>query len=159
MGNYYSSEQSSIICLSGGFDPVHIGHIQMIENAKMCGDIVIVGVNSDDWLTRKKGAPFMPFKERLVIIGAFSAVDYAIAFDDSDNTANELIKDVRMKYPNHKVYFGNGGDRVDGNTPEMETCEQLGVKMLWGIGGGKVQSSSELLQTYNGNKKDGFNMQ
>jgi cytidyltransferase-like protein len=159
MGNYYSTEHLRVICLSGGFDPVHIGHVLMIQNARKQGDIVVVGVNSDDWLTRKKGAPFMPFKERVAIINAFEDVDEAIAFDDSDNSANSLIRDVCMKYPNHTVYFGNGGDRVNGNTPESELCKSLDVEMLWGLGGGKIQSSSELLQAYNGNKKQGFNMQ
>jgi cytidyltransferase-like protein len=159
MGASYSVELPSVICLSGGFDPVHIGHVQMIQNARSRGDVVVVGVNSDDWLARKKGAPFMPFKERAIILGEFGSVDTVVAFNDSDNTANELIRDVVRDYPDHKIYFGNGGDRVEGNTAESSTCEMLGVEMLWSLGGEKIQSSSELLQAYNGRKKDGFNMQ
>ena len=145
----------NIIILSGGFDPVHKGHIRMFREAANLGAQVIVGLNSDDWLTRKKGKPFMKWDERAEILESCKFVNQVIAFNDSDNTANEAIRSVydMFDYQNkdYKIYFANGGDRGKGNVPELEVCKDLNVVMLWGVGGGKIQSSSWLI---NGGKDE-----
>ena len=124
--------------VSGGFDPPHIGHIRMFKEASKWGK-VIVALNSDEWLMRKKGYVFMTLKERLEIITEFASVDYVMSFDDTDDTACDAI--VSMK----PDAFANGGDRKKDNTPEMEMCDELGIQMLWGIGGDyKRNSSSDL---------------
>jgi cytidyltransferase-like protein len=136
-------ESKRRIMVSGGFDPIHKGHIRMIREAAKVGDVIVV-VNSDAWLVRKKGYVFMPFEERVEIIQAIKGVrnESVIGIDDSDNTVCEALKKHRPDY------FANGGDRTNTNTPEMALCEELGIEMLWGIGGGKVQSSSALTKGY-----------
>ena len=136
----------NIIILSGGFDPVHKGHIRMFREAANLGANVIVGLNSDDWLSRKKGKPFMNFKERKEILEGFKYINQVLAFDDKDETANDIIKQVCSLYIDFDVniYFANGGDRTSDNVPEMKVCDELGVEMIWGVGGGKIQSSSWL---------------
>ena len=125
--------------VSGGFDPVHIGHIQMIEEASKWG-VVIVVINSDEWLLRKKGYVFMPWKERAHIMGNIKGVVLVSGVDDSDGTVCKAIEKHRPSA------FANGGDRKKENTPEMIVCDELGVQMLWGIGGkDKPQSSSWLV--------------
>ena len=125
--------------VSGGFDPVHIGHIQMIEDASRWG-VVIVVINSDEWLLRKKGYVFMPWKERAHIMGNIKGVVLVSGVDDSDGTVCKAIEKHRPSA------FANGGDRKKENTPEMIVCDELGVQMLWGIGGkDKPQSSSWLV--------------
>ena len=153
---------NNVIIVSGGFDPVHKGHIRMFREAANLGANVIVGLNSDEWLTRKKGKPFMKFYERKEILEGIKYISSVVKFDDSDDTACSLIHQVRTTYNggmfNHdyqdknptgrndyQIYFANGGDRTKGNTPEMSTCKELDVVMLWGVGGGKVQSSSWLI--------------
>ena len=126
------------ICVSGGFDPVHIGHLRMIQEASKFGNVIVI-VNSDDWLMRKKGYIFMPFNERCEILEGFTATSSTISVDDSDNTVCEALRRIKPDY------FANGGDRKTNNTPEMNVCEELGIEMLWGVGGGKIQSSSTLV--------------
>ena len=136
-----------IIVLSGGFDPVHVGHMRMFEDAKKYGAKVIVGVNSDNWLIRKKGAPFMNFEERTEILRGVKYIDLVVGFNDEDDSACELIRDVQSMYPDKdvKIFFGNGGDRTNKTTPEINYCKSNNIEMLWGVGGGKIQSSSELI--------------
>lgn len=144
-------ERSKVIILSGGFAPVHYAHIRMMKAAKEMGAYVIVGVNSDEWLQRKKGQPsFMSFDERFEIISSIKYVDEVRGFNDDDNTACDLIRGVYTDYldKNISIYFGNGGDRVIGNTPELDLCANEldnNVEMLWELGGVKLQSSSDLL--------------
>ena len=127
------------IMVSGGFDPVHIGHIQMIEEASKWGVVTVV-INSDEWLMRKKGYVFMPWKERAHIMGNVKGVVLVSGVDDSDGTVCKAIEQHRPDA------FANGGDRKKENTPEMIVCDELGVQMLWGIGGkDKPQSSSWLV--------------
>jgi len=127
------------ILVSGGFDPPHIGHVRMFKEAAEWGRVV-VAINSDEWLMRKKGYVFMPWEERAEIISEFLSVDSVLKFDDSDNTACEAIRNFKPDA------FANGGDRKKDNTPEMDLCDQMGIQMLWGIGGkDKPQSSSWLV--------------
>ena len=127
------------IMVSGGFDPVHIGHIQMIEQAAEWGEVIVV-INSDDWLMRKKGYVFMPWNERAYIMKNIKGVVLVTGVDDMDNSVCEAIGYHRPDA------FANGGDRKKENTPEMELCDEMGVQMLWGVGGkDKPQSSSWLV--------------
>ena len=143
--NWNKDWRRSIIVLSGGFDPVHKGHLRMFRQASWLGHQVIVGLNSDDWLTRKKGQPFMEFEERREILEAFRYINQVISFDDSDDSACDLLEKVNSMYDtDHKIYFANGGDRGKDNVPEVDVCKELGVIMLWGVGGEKIQSSSWL---------------
>lgn len=128
------------ICISGGFDPVHVGHLRMIREAAQFGRIIVI-VNSDEWLMRKKGYIFMPFDERCEILRGFSGVEETVCVDDSDGTVCEALEQLKP------TYFANGGDRGATNTPEIELCEKLGIKLLWYMGGGKVQSSSMLVDS------------
>ena len=143
----------NVIIVSGGFDPVHKGHIRMFREAANLGHQVIIGLNSDEWLTRKKGKPFMKWEERAEILESCKFVTQVLSMDDSDDTASDIIKQVANLYKNQdmNIYFANGGDRGKGNVPELETCKDLNVVMLWGIGGGKIQSSSWLI---NGEKNN-----
>ena len=127
-----------VVAVSGGFDPVHIGHVRMIQNSAEIGDVLVI-VNSDDWLERKKGYVFMPFEERAEILSAIKGVTAVVAVDDTDNTVCEALKKYKPDC------FANGGDRKQKNTPEMTVCEELGIEMLWSMGGGKIQSSSWLV--------------
>ena len=137
---------SRTILVSGGFDPPHIGHVRMFKEAAKWGDVV-VAINSDDWLMRKKGYIFMPWKERAEIIREFASVTVVTRFDDSDNTACDAIRKFTPDA------FANGGDRKKENTPEMDLCDELGIQMLWGIGGSdKPQSSSWLVNKLRENK-------
>lgn len=126
------------IMVSGGFDPVHAGHIRMIRHAAEYGDVIVIA-NSDDWLWRKKGFIFMEWERRVEILNAIKGVVLVDSVDDSDGTVCEAIR-------RHKpTYFANGGDRGRTNTPEQSVCEELGVELLWSIGGDeKVDSSSDL---------------
>tara|TARA_A100001011_G_scaffold363972_2_gene414305 strand:- start:6353 stop:6766 length:414 start_codon:yes stop_codon:yes gene_type:complete len=136
--------------VSGGFDPIHIGHVRMIIDAANYGNVIVVA-NSDDWLMRKKGYVFMPWEERAEIIKAIRGVVDVVTVDDTDGTVCEAIQRVKPDF------FANGGDRKTNNTPEKEVCEALGIEMLWNIGGGKIQSSSELVKKAPASevKKDG----
>jgi cytidyltransferase-like protein len=126
------------VMVSGGFDPIHGGHMQMICEAAQHGAVIIVA-NSDEWLMRKKGYIFMTWEERAMILKEIKGVTMVVAVDDSDNTVCNAIKMIRPDY------FANGGDRGKSNTPEQSLCENLGIDMLWGIGGDyKFNSSSEL---------------
>lgn len=135
-----------IMILSGGFDPVHKGHVRMFKAAKNMARKVIVGINSDEWLVRKKGEVFMNFAERAEIIKEFYSVDEVMMFNDKDNTAIDLLTRVQRLYPECSLAFGNGGDRTDKNTPEKGFCDAYNIDMIWHLGGGKVQSSSNLLE-------------
>lgn len=137
-----------IVLTTGGYDPLHSGHIEYFRAAKKLGDILVVGLNSDDWLSRKKGQPFMPFNERTAIIDALGMVDHCVLFDDSDGTAIEAIKNVRQLYPNDQIIFANGGDRTASNIPEM-THVDYNLRFEFGVGGtNKINSSSWILKEW-----------
>ena len=144
----------TIVLITGGFDPLHSGHIAYFKAAKALGDILVVGVNSDAWLTRKKGSPFMPYKERIEIVRNIVGVDFVIDFDDSDNSAKHAIWMVRQNYPQDKIIFANGGDRTDENIPEMDIKDN-NVDFVFGVGGfNKANSSSWILQEWKAPKTE-----
>jgi cytidyltransferase-like protein len=123
------------IVISGGFDPIHPGHIAMIEGAAKHGEVHIVA-NSDDWLIRKKGFFFQPWVDRKKILEAYTPHIHTV--DDSDGTVCEALRRIKPDY------FGNGGDRGAKNTPELDVCEELGIEPVFELGGGKYSSSSEI---------------
>lgn len=132
------------------FDPIHSGHIAYFEEAKKLGDILVVGLNSDAWLSRKKGQPFMNINERISIIKHLSMVDSAIVFDDNDGTANAAIRYCLDTYPESEIFFVNGGDRTKENIPEMSLAcskeDSQRLKFIFGVGGtNKINSSSKIL--------------
>tara|TARA_Y100001937_G_scaffold128702_1_gene207006 strand:+ start:14851 stop:15270 length:420 start_codon:yes stop_codon:yes gene_type:complete len=127
------------VMLSGGFDPIHIGHVRMILGAQEHGDSLTVALNSDEWLMRKKGYVFMPWTERAEIILSIRGVDKVVPVSDDDGSVCSAIREHRPDI------FANGGDRKNNNTPEVSLCEQLGIDMVWNVGGGKIQSSSDLV--------------
>ena len=132
--------------ISGGFDPVHIGHLAMIKDAKRIADKVIILLNSDNWLVRKKGKPFMPLNERLKIIQSLKPVTMVVESSDEDDTVCNTLEWIRALYKNKykHMMFCNGGDRTNKkDTPEHIRCEQLGIKPVYGLGE-KIQSSSWL---------------
>ena len=144
----------SIVLITGGFDPLHSGHIAYFKAAKKLGDILVVGVNSDAWLTRKKGAPFMPYNERSEIVRNIVGVDFVIDFDDSDGSARHAITMVRQSYPTDKIIFANGGDRTNDNIPEMDIADN-NLQFVFGVGGfNKANSSSWILQEWKAPKTE-----
>ncbi len=137
-----------IVLVTGGFDPIHSGHIEYFRAAKALGDELIVGINSDAWLSRKKGQEFMPFKERRAIIQALKMVDGTVEFNDDDNSSINAIHKVRLNYPSEKIIFANGGDRTKDNIPEMSYRDD-NVQFKFGVGGtAKINSSSWILQEW-----------
>lgn len=127
-----------IVAVSGGFDPLHIGHIEYLEKAKQLGDKLVVILNQDHFLIKKKGFAFMPFNERKRILESLKFVDEVIGQIDKDHTVCESLKKLK---PN---IFAKGGDRNIGNIPEKEVCDELGIKIIDGLGE-KIRSSSELV--------------
>tara|TARA_B100001287_G_C22434584_1_gene413045 strand:+ start:249 stop:686 length:438 start_codon:yes stop_codon:yes gene_type:complete len=140
--------KKNMIILSGGFDPIHKGHVRMFKEASLNG-MVVAGLNSDQWLVRKKGKFFMPFVERKEILESIKYIDLVKSFDDSDDTACSLINNINNEYSdNYNIFFGNGGDRTNQTTPEIKFCNDNNIDLIWGLGGGKIQSSSELLKNW-----------
>lgn len=134
------------VLVSGGFDPPHIGHVRMFKEAAEWGT-VIVAINSDEWLMRKKGYVFMPWEERAELIGAYDFVDHVVMAKDDDRTVVASLDELRPDI------FANGGDRGDINTPEARFCRENGIEMMWGIGGGKIQSSSSMVTSVTEKKR------
>jgi D-beta-D-heptose 7-phosphate kinase/D-beta-D-heptose 1-phosphate adenosyltransferase len=138
-----------IYCTSGGFDPLHVGHLRCIQHtAKMCqggrsasgnAGIFVVIVNGDGFLYRKKGYAFMTHTERMEIVAGIEGVDYVVGWDDGSQTVTGALQALK---PN---YFTKGGDRDSAsNVPEFDLCEKIGCKVVFNVGGGKIRSSSEL---------------
>jgi len=143
------------VLVTGGFDPLHSGHIAYFKAAKALGNKLIVGVNSDEWLTRKKGRPFMPLVERTTIIQELDVVDEVITFDDSDNSACAAIMKVLSIHTGNLI-FANGGDRTNTTTPEFATYgNRPDVKFAFGVGGeDKKNSSSWILSDWKAPRTD-----
>jgi len=137
-----------IVMVTGGFDPLHSGHIAYFEAAKALGDMLIVGLNSDEWLQRKKGRAFMHIYERERIVSALRVVDRVICYPDADNSSKNAITGVRKMYPDATIIFANGGDRTQQNIPEMDVDDD-NIEFVFGIGGeDKKNSSSWILDEW-----------
>lgn len=143
-----------IVLITGGFDPVHSGHIDYINDAKKLGDYLIVGLNSDEWLKRKKGRAFMTWDERATILSNLKSVGRVINFDDSDNSAKDAIRKVRSIFADNQLIFANGGDRTQTNIPEMDQ-DDSSIEFVFGVGGdNKKNSSSWILQEWKNPKTE-----
>lgn len=141
-----SENKCITVAVSGGFDPLHIGHVRMMEAAKALGDRLVVIINNDNWLKQKKGFAFMPQDERVELIRALACVDDVVLTGHSVDCAGDMsVADaLRLLRPN---IFANGGDRFSDNTPEHLVCTELGIEMVFNVGaGGKIQSSSWLIK-------------
>lgn len=133
------------VAVSGGFDPIHVGHLRMFKKARALGDKLVVILNNDNWLQSKKGSAFMPEKERAEIIRAFPFVDKVYITkhtkNDPDRSVTKALKALKP------AIFANGGDRKNtADIPEAQVCGDLGIRMVFNVGGGKIQSSSWLIK-------------
>ena len=142
-----AKRRKTVVAVSGGFDPIHIGHVRMFERARALGDELVVILNNDNWLRTKKGFSFMPEKERKEVIEALRMVDRVVITkhkpNDKDTSVSRELRAVRPHI------FANGGDRKLGNIPEVPVCREIGCAMVFNIGkGGKIQSSSWLLKKH-----------
>jgi len=149
-----AQEKNLIVVTSGGFDPLHIGHVRMFQEAKQLGSKHIVILNNDHWLRAKKGFVFMPEKEREEILHALDCVDEVILSFHTKGTTDLSVAAELQKIQPH--IFANGGDRKHGNIPEAVVCKSLGIQPVFNVGhGGKVQSSSGLVKKYQ-QRKDAY---
>lgn len=140
--------KKDIVLVSGGFDPIHSGHIKLIREASKYGEVVIL-LNSDKWLQNKKGREFLPYNEREIILSSIKNVIDVIPCGNEDKTCIDGIKLAFSKYNNSKIFFANGGDRTDNTTPETLFCHEKNIKTLWAIGGDdKSNSSSWILKKW-----------
>ena len=142
---------AKVVLVTGGFDPLHSGHIAYFKSAKELGDKLVVGLNSDEWLRRKKGRPFMPFEERMAVVKELSCVDQVISFDDADDSARGAIFYLMSTHGmDTKIVFANGGDRTNTTTPEYETYgDHTSVEFAFGVGKkNKKNSSSWILEEW-----------
>ena len=139
--------QALVVAVSGGFDPIHVGHVRMFVEAKKLGSRLIVILNNDHWLTKKKGIVFMPDYERKEILESLRSVDEVIISSHVENPSDmSVCYELAQCRPD---IFVNGGDRTIENIPEVAICQKIGCKMVFNVGaGGKVQSSSWLLKEY-----------
>ena len=141
------AKKQKIVVVSGGFDPIHVGHVRMFQKAKKLGDKLIVILNNDHWLRKKKGYVFMPELERKEIIEAIAGVDKVLLTSHRMNSNDMSVCKTLKKIRPH--VFANGGDRTKKNIPEIQVCKSIGCEMIFNIGhGGKVQSSSWLLEKH-----------
>ena len=144
-------QKEVVVAVSGGFDPLHVGHVRLMKQAKKLGDKLVVIINNDNWLKKKKGVVFMRQKERREIIESLSVVDKTIITSHPVNPRDmSVCRELQALKPD---IFANGGDRTKSNIPEVAVCEELGCQMMFNIGrGGKIQSSSWLLNNYKSTK-------
>jgi D-beta-D-heptose 7-phosphate kinase/D-beta-D-heptose 1-phosphate adenosyltransferase len=134
----------TVVLVTGGFDPIHSGHIEYFKEAKKLGDTLVVGLNSNAWLERKKGKAFLPIDERMTIIENLKMIDMCIVFNDTDNTALDAIQTVRMLFPDDKIIFANGGDRNETNIPEM-FAQDPNLEFAFSVGGEEKKNSSSII--------------
>jgi D-beta-D-heptose 7-phosphate kinase/D-beta-D-heptose 1-phosphate adenosyltransferase len=145
MAKLVTNTDKKVIAISGGFDPIHVGHVRMIQSAAELGEVVVI-LNTDAWLLRKKGYTFMKWQERAEILKAINGVTIVVPAKDYDGSVCESLIDLKDVLG--LSYFGNGGDRKKVNTPEINVCDKLGIQLVWNLGGGKVQSSSDLVRKF-----------
>lgn len=140
-------KEKTIVATSGGFDPLHIGHVRMFQEAKALGDELVVILNNDNWLLKKKGYVFMNEQERKEILDALSMVDRVILTGHPQDPEDmSVCAELELLRPH---IFANGGDRKEDNVPEVLVCDAMGCKMVFNVGhGGKVQSSSWLVEKF-----------
>ncbi len=140
-------DKRTVVAVSGGFDPIHVGHVRLFKSARRLGDRLVVILNNDNWLRKKKGHVFMPEAERKEVIEALESVDKVVITRHRKNPKDmSVCTELKRVRPD---VFANGGDRTADNIPEVALCQRLGIKMVFSMGqGGKVQSSSWLLRKY-----------
>lgn len=134
----------TIVAVSGGFDPLHIGHIRLFEEAAKLGDVLVVILNNDNWVKAKKGKVFYPQEHRKALIEKYPFVNKVIITKHSPEDKDKSVcKELMSLNPD---IFANGGDKIEDNIPEYHLCNELGIKMIFNVGGGKIASSSELIK-------------
>lgn len=148
MNDNEKNDKEIIVAVSGGFDPIHIGHVRYLKEAKKLGDKLIVILNTDNFLIKKKNYAFMSFDERKEILENIKWVDKVVKCIDEDQS---VCKTLEMIKPD---IFAKGGDRTIDNIPEVDVCNRLGIKMIFNVGGGKEQSSSELVKKFKEKEKE-----
>lgn len=136
-----------IVVVSGGFDPIHKGHVRLFNEAKKLGHKLVCGLNSDKWLVKKNGKVTMNFGERAEILSSFRPVDEVISFNDEDDSAISLLVRVQSLYPTCSICFANGGPMEEKNTPESGFCRAYGIDMLWNVGGDSAPKSPKKAKT------------
>ena len=147
------SPEKRVVLVTGGFDPLHSGHLAYFRAAKSLGDTLVVGINSDSWLKRKKGRSFYTWNERFQLIKNLEMVDYVIEFNDDENNSINAIKQATQTFPGAKIVFANGGDRTAENIPEMGLLDDERYKdhleFVFSVGGdNKMNSSSWILEEW-----------
>jgi len=155
----YKKQMKKVVITSGFFNPIHIGHINLMREAKKLGDILVVIVNNDNQVKIKGKTPFMQERERAEIIKELRCVDEVFLAIDKDISVGESLRVVAQKYSREELFFAKGGDRNSGNIPESEinACKEFNIKIINDVGGGKVQSSSWLLANAAKNNKPNGN--
>ena len=147
MTNNIDEMLKTVVLVTGGFDPVHRGHIELLKSSAIMG-FLVVGLNSDEWLDRKKGSRFMAIEDRKSVMEQLRSVGNVITFNDDDGSACDAIAKVLEYYPDSQIVFANGGDRTNTNTPEMDRYGKHNrVTFAFGIGGTqKLNSSSWIIK-------------
>lgn len=135
-----------VVITSGYYNPAHIGHLNLMREAKIIGSKLVVIVNNDEQVKQKGSVPFMSEKERLAIVKDIRYVDEAFLSIDKDRTVVKTLEKIFKKHKGCDLYFAKGGDSTSKNVPELQVCEKYNAKVIFGVGGGKVQSSSWLLK-------------
>jgi len=139
-----NEQQERVVAVSGGFDPVHVGHLELFKEARKLGTKLVVIVNNDNWLRAKKGFAVMPEVERVAVLQELPYVDEVILTSHEQRPEDMSVCDALVQVRPH--VFANGGDRFADNVPEVGICKELGIELVFNIGGGKVQSSSDLVK-------------
>lgn len=152
----YNRIKNVVVAISGGFDPIHVGHVKLFQEAKKLGTRLVVILNNDNWLRKKKGFVFMPEEERKEIIKAISGVDDVFLTSHSPDCADMSVCEELKKIRPH--IFANGGDRLLDNIPEVQACNEINCKMVFNTGGEKIQSSSWLIKKIKKNKNNKINL-